>query len=168
MPDTKAPATSLSEALLLVDRALLTIPQLTVFGVGVSYRYHRDGNEVVAQQTKEQRGTLYKEGSLRMVALCADWIKARLLRKSFDPRISSYGLKHLVEEFRMGRGDPDPYIHNGCFIAAAVGLGFPFTITGPNAVFEFRSAGVAHVRYLISPRSAVSFRVLWAGKSARY
>ena len=104
MPDTKAPATSLSKALLLVDRALLTIPQLTVLGVGVSYRYRRDGNEVVAQQTKEQRATLYKEGSLRMVALCADWIKARLLRKSFDPRISSYGLKHLVEEFRMGSG----------------------------------------------------------------
>jgi hypothetical protein len=146
MLDTNAPATSLSEALLLVDRALLRIPQLTVFGVGVSYRYHREGKDVVAQQTKTQQATLYKEGSLRMVAVCADWIKARLLRKSFDPRISSYGLKHLVEEFRMGRGDADPFIHNGCFIAAAVGLGFEFTITGPNAVFEFRGAGVAHVQ----------------------
>jgi hypothetical protein len=146
MSDTKAPATSLSEALLLVDRAILRIPDLTSFGVGVSYHYHRDGKDVVAQQTKIQQAALYKEGSLRMVAVCADWIKARLLRKSFDPRISSYGLKHLVEEFRMGRGDPDPFVHNGCFVAAGVGLGFPFTITGPNVIFEFRGKGASHVQ----------------------
>ena len=146
MVNTRLPATSLSEAVLLVDRALLKIPELTSFGVGVSYHYHRDGKEVVAQQIKEQQATLYKELSLKMVAICSDWLKLRLLRKSFDPRISSYGLKHLVEEYRDGRGDADPFIHNGAFIAAAVGLGFPFTITGPNTVFEFRSAGVAHGR----------------------
>jgi hypothetical protein len=146
MSDTKAPATSLSEALLMVDRAILRIPDLTSFGVGVSYHYHRDGKDVVAQQTREKQALLYKECSLKMVAVCADWIKARLLRKSFDPRISSYGLKHLVEEFRMGRGDPDPYIHNGAFIAAGVGLGFAFTITGPNVLFEFRGKGASHVQ----------------------
>ena len=104
MLDTKTPTTSLSEALLMVDRAILRIPDLTSFGVGVSYHYHRDGKDVVAQQTTEKQALLYKECSLKMVAVCADWIKARLLRKSFDPRISSYGLKHLVEEFRMGSG----------------------------------------------------------------
>jgi hypothetical protein len=145
MTHTRTSDTSLSEALLMVDRAIVKIPNLTTFGVGISYHFHRDGKEAVAEQIKEQQAALYKDACLRMIAVCADWIKLRLLRKSFDPRISSYGLKHLVEEYREGRGDPDWYVTNGCFIVDGVGLGFDFSVTGPNVVFEFRGRGT-HVQ----------------------
>src|ERR1039458_5714156 len=137
MSDTKTPATSLSEALLLVDRAIARIPHLTPFGIGVDYRYHHGGKECVALKIAEGQEALYSRPSLRSVAVCADWIKVRRLRKTFNPHLTSYAFKHLIEEYREGTGELDSYTANGCFIAAAVGLGFDFQVTGPNAIFRF-------------------------------
>lgn len=127
--------TTIEEARRLVFIAVRELPQLTTFGIGVYYSYYRQGKEAVALQVQKQQAELETEHALRMVACCADWIKGH--RKDINPRHSSYFYKHMVEQCRRDGGDPDPYIHNGCFIAAAVGLGLNFTIDGPNAVFRF-------------------------------
>jgi hypothetical protein len=146
MSDTKAPGTSLSEALLLVDRAIARIPQLTAFGIGVYYLHCRLGKDVVAAKIAEGQAALYSRPNLRSVAVCADWIKARRRRKTFNPHLTSYVYKHLIEEYREGTGEPESYTPNGAFIAAAVGLGFDFQVTGPNAIFRFSDTAVRHAR----------------------
>lgn len=84
---------------------------------------------------------------LDQIALCADWIRQlqfRVTGPGSQPatgrhcipgrRTSSYAYKHVVERWA------EEYISNGSFIAAAVGLGFPFTRFpegGPNLLFDF-------------------------------
>jgi len=79
------------------------------------------------------------------VAHCEAWIRrfARS-RKSINPDISSYGLKHIVEAWPFegetwpGRG----YCTNGSFIEAALNLGYKFlpvgSETSPNCCFNMR------------------------------
>jgi len=114
--------------------AVRDLPQLTTFGIGVHYRYYRQGQETVDLEIKRQQAELSTEHALRMIACCADWIKGH--RREIDPCHSSYFYKHAVEHYRRDGGDLDPYVHNGAFIAAAVGLGLHFTIDGPNVVFR--------------------------------
>ena len=117
--------------------AVREVPQLTPFGIGVHYSYYRLSKEAVAQQIEKQQAELFTERSLRMVAFCADWIKAN--RRDIDHNRSSFFHSHKVEQHRRASGDPDPYTHNGCFIAAGVGLGYNWRIIGPNAVFKHPS-----------------------------
>lgn len=126
--------TTLQEARRLLNIAAREIPSLTPFGIGVHYAYHRQGREAVALEIQKQQAELGTDRALRMVALCADWINGH--RKEFNPHRTSYFFTHVVEQWRRDAGDPDPYIHNGCFIAAAVGLGMNFKVDGPNAVFR--------------------------------
>ncbi|HZT32679.1 MAG TPA: hypothetical protein VFA33_22505 [Bryobacteraceae bacterium] len=127
--------TTLQEARRLLFIAMREIPQLTPFGIGVHYAYHRNGREHVCREIQRQQAELETDHALRMIAFCADWIKTH--PTGFKPHRTSYYSKHLVEQWRRDAGDPDPYVHNGCFIAAAVGLGLNFRIDGPNAVFRF-------------------------------
>jgi len=114
--------------------AVRDLPQLTPFGVGVHYSYYRLSKEEMGAEIQKQQSELSTEHSLRMVAFCADWIKAN--RRDIDPNRSSFFHSHKVEQYRRGSGDPDPYVHNGAFIAAAVGLGYNWRIIGPNAIFK--------------------------------
>lgn len=133
----------LSEARSFVDLAVAQIPQLTVFGVGVDYSYWRKGKDVAAREIAERQATLYTDRSLRMIQCCAEWIRTRRPRKSINRQHSSYFFKHVVESFRRDRGEPDPYVYNGAFIAAAVGLGLCYEIITPNVLFNIV---VSHVQ----------------------
>lgn len=115
--------------------AVREIPSLTPFGIGVHYAYHRNGREYADLEIQRQQAELSTERALRMICSCVDWIKTH--PTGFNPKRSSYFSKHLVEQWRRDAGDLDPYVHNGCFIAAAVGLGLNFKVDGPNAVFRF-------------------------------
>jgi hypothetical protein len=114
--------------------AVREVPQLTPFGIGVHYSYYRLSKEAVAQQIEKQQAELSTEHSLWMVASSADWIKAN--RRDMDHNRSSFFHSHQVEQYRRVHGDSDPYVHNGAFIAAAVGLGYNWRIIGPNAIFK--------------------------------
>jgi hypothetical protein len=127
--------TTLDDARILVMNAVREIPQLTPFGIGVHYTYQRRGRDAVASEIKKQQDELYTDHALRMVAVSADWITAH--RKDINARHTSYYFKHVVEQWRRDAGDPDPYVHNGCFIAAGVGLGLRFAIDGPNVIFRY-------------------------------
>jgi hypothetical protein len=127
--------TTIEEARRLVFVAVRELPQLTSFGIGLYYTYYRLGKEAVALETQKQQAELETEHSLRMVASCANWINEH--PQEIKPYRTSYYYKHAVEQWRRDNGDPDPYVHNGCFIAAAVGLGLNFKIDGPNALFRF-------------------------------
>ena len=145
MSETKVlcPVTSLLEARVLVDLAIQRLPTLTTYGVGVYFEVYRQGREAVARALAEGQAALYDDSCLRMVAWCTDWLKLRRTRKTFNPYCTSYGYKHVVEN---ACGD---YISNGCFIAAALGLGLDFKIDGPNAIFKIsdkRLPGVSDVR----------------------
>lgn len=115
--------------------AVRDVPQLTPFGIGVHYSYYRLSKEAVALEIQKQQSELSTERALRMVAASADWIKAN--RKDIDANRSSFFHSHKVEQYRRGSGHPDPYVHNGCFIAAAVGLGYNWRIIGPNVIFRY-------------------------------
>jgi hypothetical protein len=111
------------------------VPQLTAFGIGVHYSYYRwQSKEAVVLEIQKQQSELSTERALRMGAFCVDWIKEN--RKYIHPSHSSYFYSHRVEQHRRDGGDPDPYIHNGAFIAAGVGLGLNWTIEGPNVMFR--------------------------------
>jgi hypothetical protein len=67
------------------------------------------------------------------VGLCRRWLALYVQpRKTINPRRSSYGLKHTVEDWA---GD---YITNGAFIAAAIAEGYRIDQIGggPNAHFN--------------------------------
>ena len=118
----------------MASNAVRELPNLTPFGVSVHYTYHRRGNDAVAAEIRKQQAELFTEHSLTMVACCSDWIHDHTAE--INGRRSSYYYKHLVEQHRRDNGDLDPYVHNGCFIAAALGLGFNWKIDGPNVIFR--------------------------------
>lgn len=146
--DTKACATSLKDARALVTRAIALIPDLTVNGAGVEWRSIRGlSREAAAAFQAERQAALYTDGVLQMVAACADWLSGKRLRKTFAPaHRTSYYYKHLVEAFRRGQGHADQYIRNGAFIAAAVGLGLDFKISGVNVRFKISEKEMPHAR----------------------
>ena len=127
--------TTLDDARMFVMSAVREIPQLTPFGIGVHYAYQRQGKDAVANEIKKQQDELYTDHALHMVAACADWIQSH--RRDINPRQTSYYLKYVVEQWRRDAGDPDPYVHNGCLIAAGVGLGLRFAVDGPNVIFRY-------------------------------
>lgn len=60
--------------------------------------------------------------------LCVKWLELCQVRKTINPNIGSYGLKHRVERY-FGR-----YVTNGAFIAAVIYLRIPYKRNeiGPN------------------------------------
>lgn len=79
------------------------------------------------------------EGQL-MIAYCADWIKGQRPRNTISRRFS-YDYKHVVEDMRRKQwDDPLIYTSNDAFIAAAIGLGLKYRVSGPNAYFNISEA----------------------------
>ncbi len=78
---------------------------------------------------------------LVQVVICREWLDRHEMRWSINRKaLGSYGLKHVVERWA------DTYIANGCFIAAAAGLGFKLEPTdpygSPNALLNLSSKSV--------------------------
>jgi hypothetical protein len=126
--------TTIDQAVDFVKVAIERLPNLTVYGVGVPPSYHKLGPEAVAAEVLKRQEDLYTETSLISTARCADWLDAnRWLVNSTE---SSYFFKHSVEAWRSEEGDEESYTRQGCFIAAAVGLGLPIKIVdGMNVTF---------------------------------
>jgi hypothetical protein len=72
------------------------------------------------------------------IAACADFLSLLKRRKTLNPAIGSYGLKHRVEEVT------GMYISNGSLIAAAIALEIPMRrypeYKNPNVYFALSSA----------------------------
>jgi hypothetical protein len=67
------------------------------------------------------------------------WIDAHLVsRQTFNPRHSSYGLKHMAEE-DIG------YITNGQFIAAMMACGYRYKVVGLNALFNVSERAITQL-----------------------
>jgi hypothetical protein len=129
-------ATTHEEARLLLTKALEAIPNLTYYGVGIPEQpkvYQEKGIEFIKEETAKLQAEM--ERHLDEIAICADWIKQVKPTKTVRSGSYSNGFKDRVEDWCRKKGS-SRYISNGSFIAAAVGLGFRFTITGRNAAFN--------------------------------
>jgi hypothetical protein len=77
--------------------------------------------------------------SAKEVDIARKWIRAHATpRKRIERKISSYGLKHHVEDWTAANGER-AYVSNGAFIAAAVLEGYRYVQAGegsPNAFFN--------------------------------
>lgn len=126
--------TSIQEADRLVTAAIVKLPQLTTFGVGLHFSYLQQDKAAIDAEVLKQQDELFSPHALSMVAASSDWLKTH--RRDINQGHTSFYLKHVVERWRRAFGDPDPYVHNGCFIAAGVGRGLRFMVDGPNVVFQ--------------------------------
>lgn len=149
--------TSKDEAAKLLTTALQAIPTLTHYGIGIYDQAtirREQGRAAVEGKLAEGREKLKRE--LEQIAVCADWIKHLTPTKAINPRHSSYGLKHCVEEWSRTRADQGEdvltYVTNGAFIAAAVGLGFRFKYREtPNPAFNFSDKSLKAAVHLARP-----------------
>ena len=114
--------------------AVRDMPQLTPFGIGVHYSYYRLSKEAMALEIRNSRLN-YSPNTH-----CGWWpplpIGSKRTAKTLTPTAVPFSTATKVEQYRRCGGDPDPYIHNGAFIAAAVGLGYNWKINGPNCFFR--------------------------------
>jgi hypothetical protein len=117
----------MAEARDMVTRAIELIPALTPYGV----------DERNMKDTFDQR-SLYKDASLRSVAISADWIKLQSqkrgywLKKSWTHAVSSYVFKGAVE------GYAGCFISHGAFICAALALGLTYQLRAGNQNVIFK------------------------------
>lgn len=123
----------------LVERAIEREPRLTYFGLGV-YAEKRKQSADVDREFDLLRTQLLSPEGLAEVALCEQWL---IEGQNLDDR-GSYGLKHDVENWA------DAYISNGALIAAALGLGYEYVVSGPNVVLSVASTRTPHGPRLLS------------------
>lgn len=112
----------------LIERAIEREPRLTYFGIGV-YAENRKRAADVDREFNLLRTQLLSPEGLAEVDLCERWLSEG---QDLDKR-NSYGLKHEVENWA------DAYISNGALIAAALGLGYEYAVSGPNVVLSVAS-----------------------------
>ena len=126
----------------LIEKAVLAIPSLTHFGVGL---YRPDTFDAAATTAGIVAGQAQLRAAVHEVALCVEWLDGIGATKSARRGIGSYGAKHGVIVWLRQQGRPS-YVSNGSFISAAVGLGYPFVIEGPNAHFGLSLKDLKRVR----------------------
>ena len=92
----------------LLKEALEKEPTLTGFGINSKTKYEDDTiplDEFIA---------------------CLDWIAMQKQGEQINNRISSYTMKHCVEEWFEKRNKYHKYISNGAMIAAIIAKGLPY------------------------------------------
>ena len=72
------------------------------------------------------------------IDICKSWIKDNAISKeSINTKLSSYTLKHLVEDSSLAKDSSINYVANGAFIKAAIELGYKYKQVGDlNAQFN--------------------------------
>lgn len=95
-------------------------PFLTDFGIGIWHGHRKLPKEERQQILQEDREALSQR--FEEFCICCKWLLLCKYRKTMNPRNTSYGLKHRVEN-HFGT-----YITNGTFIAAIIHLGIPYEI----------------------------------------
>jgi len=126
----------------LIEKAIALVPNLTHFGVGL---YRPETFDAAATTAGIAAGQVQLRAAVHEVALCAEWLAGIGPTKRAWRGASSYGYKHGVEGWLRRQGRP-AYIVNGSFIAAAVGLGYPFAIQQPNVYFGFSAKRLKRAR----------------------
>jgi hypothetical protein len=101
----------------------------TLSSAGIHFR-SRDKYWHDPEYLKNCRDEMLSERFLNEVSLC----EAFIARHGIKRGVTSYGLKHLVEDEHS-----NTYIHNGAFIIAAILRGYvPVLNPGPNPSFRKR------------------------------
>lgn len=119
-------------------------PNLTHFGIGI-FRTPRQSVEERRAIFERERGNL--AGALDECNRAMRFLMHALKRKTINPRLNSYGLKHMTEDYMNCLPDvSNGYVANGAFICAAIHSGFDIAPAGP---------GSPNVRFNISERSPV-------------
>lgn len=129
----------------LLAKAQAALPRLTYFGIGIQHR--KDADEATLQQEfSELRARMSEPNELEEIAVCADWLA--LVQPIKAMHYGSYGCKHRVERW-CAFYDKRRYIANGSFIAAAVGLDYPYRIcsSSPNVDFGFSKKCIRELEY---------------------
>jgi hypothetical protein len=126
----------------LIERAIRAVPNLTYFGAGL---YRPETFDAAATAAGIVAGQAQLRAAVHEVALCAEWLDGIGATKRVWRGGSSYGFKHGVEGWLRRQGRP-AYIANGSFIAAAVGLDYPFATAGPNVHFGLSLRDLKRVR----------------------
>lgn len=100
------------------------VPMLNDFGVGIGISGINEDGDI-----EHLRESLLNSSS-QCTKIC-EWLRGKQKRKSVNKSMSSYGLKHLVED-AIGE-----YVTNGQFIAAAIHSGFTYKLIpdSPNVYF---------------------------------
>jgi hypothetical protein len=101
------------------------------------------------------------------IARADEWLQLVGCRKTINRDIGgSYGLKHRVERWAGIRWPMrDYYVSNGCFLMAAIRLGFIYqhcSFDNPNAYLNISGKGVHRLEDDIKRRS----KMLWAAQNA--
>ena len=119
-------------------------PDLTHFGSGV-YRTHKQSAAERSAIFEREREAL--AGALDECNRALRFLKHCVKRKTINTHHTSYGLKHMAEDYLDCLPDvSNSYVANGAFICAAIHLGFD---VAPAAL------GSPNVRFNISDRSPV-------------
>src|SRR5919199_5860204 len=87
---------------------------------------------VFGKDLQRSESTFNSEGLLSNACvleflLCQEWLQQLISVKTLNKKHSSYGYKHVVENWS------NVYISNGAFIAAALAAGWHCEITNPNS-----------------------------------
>ena len=108
--------TNQGESMIDIKKILEKEPTLTPFGIEGPRTYHsKDPN--------------FYPDDIEQIETCIEWLKRREISKRINYATGSYGIKHIVEK------EFNTYVSNGCFIAAVIHLGIPYSTskrTKPN------------------------------------
>lgn len=90
-----------------LDEILAIKPTLTPFGVENPKTYDPNNK--------------FKKEHMEQIETCIKWLETKTLLKSINSIANSYSIKHVIER------ENNTYIANGCFIAAVIHLGIPYS-----------------------------------------
>ena len=113
--------TEQDECLMFLERALEIEPRLCYYGLGVY-----DGKNLVYRGRKFEESRDRLQNAIHELIACEAWLVQQKRTKKVTMHHSSYGLKHIVERTAKR------YIANGVLCAMAIGMGFKYTVDGPN------------------------------------
>lgn len=109
------------ECMAILEKAIQVEPRLCYYGIGVY-----EGHDLVFKGRKFQDSQDRLMNSVEELIACEEWLVPQYRTKNVTRHYSSYRLKHIVEHNKKR------YISNGALCAMAIGLGFKYTVDGPN------------------------------------
>lgn len=113
------------------------VTALNAYGIGTYWEmWQKPRDERLAWRARERESLLLSSAECEKVC---EWLEGIVKRKTVNEKVTSYTLKHLVEQEMGG------YVCNGAFIAAAIHCGFTYkTYPGsPNVCFGISHRSIA-------------------------
>ncbi len=121
-----------------IESVMSEHPDLATGGYGLPGHRSQPRAEREAELNRDRNDMLTPE-RLGQFARARAYLEPFGKRQTFNPKVSSYGLKHRAERFHRDRGVEYFYISNGMFIAAALDLGFKVKPDGIKALLNIAS-----------------------------